>query len=161
MTQQSSKKLSRRDALKLLGAATGAAALANLPSKWSTPELSRGVLPAHAQTSGPVLYSISCNAVPTSGVAGVVEFLEATVTSAQSASVENIQVQVHIVPTNPAGATTLHATGFTIATGLVTFPDVFCPFNQEQDYNLVFSFVDQATYGPATCTLGEYNFNGC
>ena len=46
------KKLSRRDAIKLLGAATGAAMLANLPSKWSKPELASGVLPAHAQTSG-------------------------------------------------------------------------------------------------------------
>ena len=45
------KKLSRRDAIKLLGAAVGATALANLPSKWSTPELVSGVMPAHAQTS--------------------------------------------------------------------------------------------------------------
>ena len=43
--------LSRRDALKLLGAAAGATVLANLPSKWSTPALTAGVLPAHAQTS--------------------------------------------------------------------------------------------------------------
>lgn len=45
------KKVSRRDAIKLIGAAAGAAALANLPSKWSKPELVSGVLPAHAQTS--------------------------------------------------------------------------------------------------------------
>lgn len=45
------KKLSRRDAIKLLGAAAGATVLANLPSKWSTPELASGVLPVHAQTS--------------------------------------------------------------------------------------------------------------
>ena len=52
------KKLSRRDAIKLLGAATGATLLANLPSKWSKPELSSGVLPAHAQTSiSPVSFS--------------------------------------------------------------------------------------------------------
>jgi len=44
-------KLTRRDALKILGAAAGASVLANLPSKWSTPELTSGVLPAHAQTS--------------------------------------------------------------------------------------------------------------
>ena len=46
------KKISRRDAIKLLGAAVGATALANLPSKWNKPELVSGVLPAHAQTSG-------------------------------------------------------------------------------------------------------------
>jgi hypothetical protein len=45
------KKISRRDAMKLLGAAIGAAALSTLPSKWSTPELAAGVLPAHARQS--------------------------------------------------------------------------------------------------------------
>lgn len=45
------KKLSRRDALKILGTAVGAAALATLPSKWSKPELLSGVLPAHARQS--------------------------------------------------------------------------------------------------------------
>jgi hypothetical protein len=45
------KKLSRRDAMKILGAAIGAAALANLPSKWDKPELAQGVLPAHARQS--------------------------------------------------------------------------------------------------------------
>ncbi len=43
--------LSRRDALKLLAAAAGAAAISNLPPAWSKPELQVGVLPAHAQTS--------------------------------------------------------------------------------------------------------------
>lgn len=47
----SSSKLSRRDALKLLAAATGAVALSNLPLAWSKPELQVGVLHAHAQTS--------------------------------------------------------------------------------------------------------------
>ncbi|HSR31410.1 MAG TPA: twin-arginine translocation signal domain-containing protein, partial [Anaerolineae bacterium] len=51
MTQPTNKQLSRRDALKLLGAAAGASVLANLPSKWSTPQSVAGVLPAHADTS--------------------------------------------------------------------------------------------------------------
>jgi hypothetical protein len=51
MADKPVKELSRRDALKLLGAAAGATVLANLPSKWSTPALTAGVLPAHAQTS--------------------------------------------------------------------------------------------------------------
>jgi hypothetical protein len=51
MTNPTPKKLTRRDAIKILGAAAGASVLANLPSKWSTPELTQGVLPAHAQTS--------------------------------------------------------------------------------------------------------------
>ncbi len=59
-TKQKTKKLSRRDAIKLLGAAAGASMLANLPSKWSTPELTSGVLPAHAQTST-VLATLQCS----------------------------------------------------------------------------------------------------
>lgn len=51
MTAPTRKKISRRDAIKLIGAVTGATVLANLPSKWSTPEIAKGVLPAHAQTS--------------------------------------------------------------------------------------------------------------
>ena len=45
------KKLTRRDAMKLLGAVVGGAALANLPAKWNTPEVISGVLPVHAQGS--------------------------------------------------------------------------------------------------------------
>ena len=54
------KKISRRDAFKVLGATLGATVLANLPSKWSKPEVVRGVLPAHAQsTSAPTLPSVT------------------------------------------------------------------------------------------------------
>jgi hypothetical protein len=59
--KQTPKKISRRDAIKLLGAATGATILANLPAKWDTPEAVSGVLPAHAQTSGPNLSILSCD----------------------------------------------------------------------------------------------------
>lgn len=55
MTEQS-KKLSRRDAIKLLGAAAGASVLASLPTKWTKPEITTGVLPAHAQT--PACYDL-------------------------------------------------------------------------------------------------------
>ncbi len=71
MTEQKTKKLSRRDALKILGAAAGASVLANLPSKWTKPELAAGVLPAHAQTSIlPVIYSLICAANGTLSGAG-------------------------------------------------------------------------------------------
>ena len=63
MSEEKKNNLSRRDALKVLGAAVGATLLANLPQKWSAPELVSGVLPAHAQTS--------CN-----GYAVFVEILE-------------------------------------------------------------------------------------
>ena len=60
MIDTKTKKLSRRDAIKLLGAAAGATALANLPSKWSKPSLTSGVLPAHAATSLLTIFS-PCN----------------------------------------------------------------------------------------------------
>ena len=53
MTEKS-KKLSRRDAIKILAAATGAGVLANIPSKWTKPGMEFGVLPAHAQGSVPI-----------------------------------------------------------------------------------------------------------
>jgi hypothetical protein len=52
MADKGQKIISRRDAIKVLAAAAGATALANLPGKWDTPDLEIGVLPAHAQTSG-------------------------------------------------------------------------------------------------------------
>jgi hypothetical protein len=51
MADKAPKQISRRDAMKILAAAAGATALANLPEKWNRPELEVGVLPAHAQTS--------------------------------------------------------------------------------------------------------------
>ena len=57
-----SSRLSRRDALKILAAATGAAALANLPPEWSKPQLQTGILPAHAQTS--ILHVLSTPVAP-------------------------------------------------------------------------------------------------
>lgn len=58
---QNSKQISRRDALKILAAAAGASVLANLPSRWTTPKLVAGVLPAHAQTSAglPLVLTVS------------------------------------------------------------------------------------------------------
>jgi hypothetical protein len=54
------KKISRRDAMKMLGVAVGAAALSTLPSKWNTPELVAGVLPAHArQSAQPVVHTFT------------------------------------------------------------------------------------------------------
>lgn len=61
MTEQP-KKLSRRDAIKLIGAAAGASVLASLPTKWTKPEITTGVLPAHAQTS-PTLPTVTTDLI--------------------------------------------------------------------------------------------------
>jgi hypothetical protein len=51
LNNKSPINISRRDAIKILAAAVGAGALANLPGKWIKPKMEFGVLPAHAQTS--------------------------------------------------------------------------------------------------------------
>ena len=68
MTDQVNKKLSRRDAMKILAASAGAIALANLPSQWSKPGLEVGVLPVHAQTSvTPELHTLPADGVQIEG----------------------------------------------------------------------------------------------
>lgn len=52
MTTNKSPKLSRREALKLIGTISGASFLTKLPSKWNRPLLVGSTLPVHAQTSG-------------------------------------------------------------------------------------------------------------
>jgi hypothetical protein len=47
----SQTKLSRRDLLKALAAATGATIISTIPNKWVTPIIEIGALPAHAQAS--------------------------------------------------------------------------------------------------------------
>ncbi len=60
------KKVSRRNALKILAAAAGATTLANIPGQWIKPVLRAGVLPAHAQTSGPPTANPTSTAAPSS-----------------------------------------------------------------------------------------------
>lgn len=60
MQNDSKDKISRRDALKIIAAATGAAALSNIPSRWLSPKLAAGTLPAHAATS--TLLELVCDA---------------------------------------------------------------------------------------------------
>jgi hypothetical protein len=50
-----SQKLSRREALRALAAAAGAAVLATVPTKWETPLVEIGAIPAHAQSSAPLV----------------------------------------------------------------------------------------------------------
>ena len=94
---QKTKKISRRDAIKLLGAVTGATVLANLPSKWSTPEIAQGVLPAHAQTSS-VLYSLACDSdMPFDPQSGALQDFGVTVSPTPAPSVT---LQYLITPNN-------------------------------------------------------------
>jgi hypothetical protein len=97
LDKTTSKKLSRRDAIKVLGAATGAVVLANLPTKWSKPELISGVLPAHAQTSTSLPFAMAgC------GVAGTLcADTNSLVTITPAAS--GIPMRYLVIPSNPGG----------------------------------------------------------
>jgi len=53
------KKINRRDAIKLISAAAGASVVANLPSKWSKPELASAAMPVHAQASCDVTVTVT------------------------------------------------------------------------------------------------------
>jgi hypothetical protein len=86
MTEKS-KKLSRRDAIKILAAATGAGVLANIPSKWIKPGMAFGVLPAHAQGSVP-LHTLAAGA-------------DATIESNVGAPPITIFSTVEITPSTP------------------------------------------------------------
>ena len=57
-TNRNQSILSRRDALKTLAAAAGAASLSMLPEQWQPPLVEVGTLPAHAQTSAEASYRL-------------------------------------------------------------------------------------------------------
>jgi hypothetical protein len=62
MAQKPTKRLSRRDALKLLGTAAGGSMMAALPPKWTSPRVTPGSLPANGATS-PVLPTVTTDNV--------------------------------------------------------------------------------------------------
>jgi hypothetical protein len=141
MDNKPSKEISRRDAMKVLAAVAGAAALANLPSKWSTPELATGVLPAHAQTSNPLpLYSLAAGAdEPESNFC---QDLTSTVTITPPASGINLRYVI----TPSAGVTinspALTATALTDASGMVTLPISVGSFGLDDTVTVTWSFVN-------------------
>ena len=119
MTDKPSKQLSRRDALKLLGAAAGASVLANLPSKWSTPRSVAGVLPAHAQTSFD-LHSLDCFLLEFTGLEVGVQVTSHTIIAPPDAG---ISMHYRIIPTDLDVSIGLEGDVLTDGTGqaLVTF----------------------------------------
>jgi hypothetical protein len=139
-------KLSRRDAIKLLGAAAGASVLANLPSKWSTPQLAAGVLPAHAQTSE--LHSLSCDDLLQTLNSGTL------VTGAVHVSpvASGILLHYHIVLTN---LTTVHSLNGNVPTdaagqALVDLDVLFAP-GTPHTVDIAWSFVNPSD-GTSTCS---------
>ncbi len=70
MRKEEKPTLSRRDALKTIAAATGATALATLPGKWETPIIEGGMLPAHAQASGPTAIEYPFTSIVEVGLPG-------------------------------------------------------------------------------------------
>ena len=130
MTEQN-KKLSRRDAIKLLGAAAGAAALANLPAKWSKPELVSGVLPAHAQSTAACTevaasFTINANGVITNYIFWLNGLGDGSGNLSGSQSYSNSYpcgpgcLRIYAFAQNPAPGPTIELTTF--SQGTITIP---------------------------------------
>jgi len=96
------KKISRRDAMKILGAAIGAAALANLPSKWDKPELAQGVLPAHAQQSVAVAVAVVAPVVAPVCLAAV-----GNVALGKTCTASSVEAPGTLVPNNATDGNTV------------------------------------------------------
>jgi hypothetical protein len=138
-----------------------------LPERWVKPVVQAGALPAHAQVSGePVQYLLSCSINEDASFPGY-ELIDiaATVTATDGAAVEGVQVQYIAESITPPGTTTDPVFGTTDGTGSANLGDFFfCQDFENIDvsqYRIVLRFVDSATYGDATCTLGSYDVQGC
>jgi hypothetical protein len=147
MTKTTPKKLSRRDAIKLLGAAAGATLLANLPSKWSKPALTSGVLPAHAQTSASILHTLTC--APTAAGVNFSQSNPSSVTifPATSGISMTYLITANATIINPSSAT---GTVLTIGTGTASV-DVRISTGTTTFYIVQWSFANPAD-GTGTCT---------
>ena len=136
--------LNRREALKLIAAASGALALASIPAEWTKPELRFGVLPAYAQTSG-LLTIASCSATPGT-------FLESgseTFTAQISAAVAGVSILLEFffngLPSAPFTLTT-------DSSGLATDGPRFLAGLAGVTIEARFSFVD-STVGTGSCSV--------
>lgn len=92
-----STKVTRRQLIKILAAATGTAVLSSVPNKWKTPIVEVGVLPAHAQGS---LRTGTISGHVYLGVPG-----DATAVADATVSVDG--TSLHSAPTGQNGAYTI------------------------------------------------------
>lgn len=150
------KKLSRRDAMKVLGAALGAATLANLPSKWSKPEIAVGALPAHAQASAISATSVITCAPDWPTLAGVYPLTSSWIFTANILPARNgvsLQYQISATPgqftqTNPPGITGTVTTG---ASGQASINVQGTVNGAPCTIQVMFSFLNPAD-GKGSCT---------
>jgi hypothetical protein len=147
---QQTPLMSRRKALKLLVASGGAVtASALLSGQWMKPVVEVGLLPAHAQGSS----SLTANANPT-------PCSIRDVTATMSPPVAGVEILMTYDKTDGADPAPGPTTAFTNGSGMANFGDLSNGFIDLR-YNLVFSFVDQVLYGPATAQLGEFTGHQC
>jgi len=152
MTDNTEKKLSRRDAMKLLAAAVGAATVANLPPEWSKPDLEAGVLPAHAQTS--IMYGLTCDA--DSDLDSNVEQLPITVTSGVTIAppASGIIMRYTLVLCSAGGGINtpapLSGTATTDASGYASVDVEYYDFWDGDSFTVTWEF-ENASDGTGTC----------
>ena len=135
----------RREALKLIAAASGALGLASIPAEWTKPELRFGVLPAYAQTSPTTtsLLTLNCSVTPGFFDAGSCE----TFTAQVSPAVAGVSIVLELYIGDPL-ALFASSTVTTDSSGAAS-----APFTLPSAGALEFraSFVDP-TVGTGTCS---------
>ncbi len=157
MESKPTKTMSRRDAMKILGAAAGASVLAGLPTKWSKPELAAGVLPAHAQTTG-VTHTVDCGPIsvtinpgPEPGSAKI-PGIPVTSTATITPQDPGVSMHYHITLTNLSTADPLDGDVLTDALGKVEVSFHVLPTGgQPLKITVKWSFTDSAV-SPSSCT---------
>lgn len=160
-------KPSRRRLLKTIAAAGGAITAAKaLPENWTKPVVDSVLLPVHAQATG-VTYSIECSvenlAEPICGPSGIGFIVSGSVSASDGSSL--VGVSLNVAYTNELGGGGTHTAE--IQTGVQAGNVFGVGFNasppagegwDDAAGTIVVTFVDQATYGTASCTE-EYDCN--
>jgi len=126
MADVQNSNVSRRKALKLIAASTGAATLSSLPGRWTKPNLKVGVLPAHAQISQVPYMILRCAVGSVEGANFISPFDTITTSAWITPAAANIQLRRRITlnePGHPQNGEVDMATGITDSAGLVSAPD--------------------------------------
>lgn len=120
------KKLSRRDALKILGAAIGGVALSTIPPKWSKPALAASQLPGHARQSTHTAISGTCG--PDEALIPIGNGISRTFSLTLSPAIGNFLIYYRLMP----NLSSSNVQNVSIA-GVGPVPDV--PFYNYSYYN--------------------------
>ncbi len=154
MTEENEIKLSRRDALKVLGTVIGATALTGLTPEWTKPALAAGELPSQGRLSA-APHTLSCD-VDDEDLESNVEKAPITVTSGVTITLATSGILMQyivsfssddgsIISPNP-----LSGTATTNAAGYAKVDVEYKDFSNGDGFTVTWSF-DDSDDGTGTC----------